>query len=989
MRLNVYLIEGREWTLKEGSYVKLKVGRCKSRSRVLKGTENPIWNEEFSFRATDLDDELVVSVYEYDDQQEAGLFSVYAGKFVGRVKIPLWSVATEENQSLPPTCFSVERPKNDGCKLLIALSLHGKGQDASSSEKSKLLNSDAEFAFSHDAYRGPSSFSKMALEVKPMMKTIAGHFERLFPKKEDEVSAGNVSSPEPSVSTYVEESSEETPTQPSFQELIQRLQSNGEMQASPENLQNGILLDEVFVGSSHDLNMAIFSPDSELVKSFGELQGTTEYKEEPWKWKSDCIPSLRRVVSYTKAATKLVKSVKATEEQVYVKADGKEYAVLVDVSIPDAPYGNIFKVELLYKIMPGMESSTGEETTRLVISWAINFSQNTMVRGMIEGGARKGMKENFEQFGNLLSQKFRKAGAAEISGKDQILATVGTQNRSLSLVRYFWNFTFVSTMLMLIYTCLHIFFSVTYPSKKWRFEFEGIDLPDSLGELITGGLLAIQMERVYEMVSHFIAARLRRGSDPGVRAQGEGWILTVALIEASDLASNDPKETLDPFVMLTCNGQTRTSSVKLQTDEPQWDEILEFDALEEPPSVLEVAVFNFEGLFDQASSLGYAEINFLKHSAAQLADIWVPLEGKLAQTSRSKLRLRIFLDNNNGVDTIRDYLSNLEKEVGKKLNLRSPHRTSTFQKIFSLPPEEFLISDFSCSLKRKMPLQGRLFLSARIVGFYANLFGHKTIFFFLWEDIADIQILPPSISTVGSPILVIVLHKGRGLDARHGAKALDDEGRLHFYFHSFVSLNAASRTITALWRTRTSDPAQKMDDDSGGKPTQCQLGEKGAAIVVENVEMSKVYSSQLPTNIASLMKMFDGGEFEATLMRRSGCHDYVSTPWERAGPAEELERRLCYRFSRRVSIFGGEVTCTQRKSPLLPESSAGWSIHEVMTFHDIPFADNFRVQFRYRMEESSEDRCKFEAYIGMVWLRRNKFEPRITKSVVGKFSRRI
>lgn len=92
-----------------------------------------------------------------------------------------------------------------------------------------------------------------------------------------------------------------------------------------------------------------------------------------------------------------------------------------------------------------------------------------------------------------------------------------------------------------------------------------------------------------------------------------------------------------------------------------------------------------------------------------------------------------------------------------------------------------------------MPLQGRLFLSARIVGFYANLFGHKTKFFFLWEDIVDIQVLPPSLASVGSPTLVIVLRKGRGFDARHGAKSQDEEGRLKFYFQSFVSFDAANR----------------------------------------------------------------------------------------------------------------------------------------------------------------------------------------------------
>lgn len=41
-----------------------------------------------------------------------------------------------------------------------------------------------------------------------------------------------------------------------------------------------------------------------------------------------------------------------------------------------------------------------------------------------------------------------------------------------------------------------------------------------------------------------------------------------------------------------------------------------------------------------------------------------------------------------------------------QIKLRSPQTNSAFQKLFGLPPEEFLINDFSCHLKRKkMPLQ--------------------------------------------------------------------------------------------------------------------------------------------------------------------------------------------------------------------------------------------------------------------------------------------
>ena len=106
--------------------------------------------------------------------------------------------------------------------------------------------------------------------------------------------------------------------------------------------------------------------------------------------------------------------------------------------------------------------------------------------------------------------------------------------------------------------------------------------------------------------------------------------------------------------------------------------------MEEPPAVLDVEVYDFDGPFDQAVSLGHAEINFLKHSATELADLWIPLEGKLAQSSQSKLHLRIFVDNNNGVETIREYLSKMGKEVGKKV--RTCFKFSLCSAIMSLEP---------------------------------------------------------------------------------------------------------------------------------------------------------------------------------------------------------------------------------------------------------------------------------------------------------------
>lgn len=43
-------------------------------------------------------------------------------------------------------------------------------------------------------------------------------------------------------------------------------------------------------------------------------------------------------------------------------------------------------------------------------------------------------------------------------------------------------------------------------------------------------------------------------------------------------------------------------------------EVFEYDATKEPPSMMDVEALDFKGPFAEASSLGYAKINFLKLS---------------------------------------------------------------------------------------------------------------------------------------------------------------------------------------------------------------------------------------------------------------------------------------------------------------------------------------------------------------------------------------
>ncbi|CAI9760221.1 unnamed protein product [Fraxinus pennsylvanica] len=1012
-------------------YVKLQLGRQRFRTKVVKKCLNPSWCEEFTFKVDDLKEEIVISVFDED--------KYLIDDYIGYIKVPIIRVFEAHEKSLGTSWYTLQprnkKAKNKDCgEILLTicflqnnslLDLPSGGDPVSSPRKSFDIAMDSPLRSSPLRSFSPMRSEEVSTskEDKSHPSTVAHRIAQIFNRNVDTMPTNSAESPNV---TELSESinpvglgtkSEEQSSFGNFEEAMKSLEMREQGGEVPSNLPGGIVIDQVYAIAPREMNLLLFSPESDFLKSLTDMQGSTELQIGPWKFENGGN-SLKRVFTYTKAASKLIKALKTIEEQTYLIADGKAYAVLSSVSTPDAPYGKSFRVEVLYCITPGPEQPSGNQSSQLVVSWRVNFLQSTMMKGMIEGGTRQGIKESFEQYANLLSTKVNPVDVKDIgSERDQLLASLQVESQSdwKLAVQYFANFTVISTFLMGLYVVMHIWLAM--PSTIQGLEFVGLDLPDSIGELIVCGVLILQGKRALESVSRFLQARVHKGTDHGIKAQGHGWLLTVALIEGSNLAAVDASGFSDPYVVFTCNGKTKTSSIKFQKADPHWNEIFEFDAMDDPPSMLDVEVFDFDGPFAEATSLGQAEINFLKSNISDLSDVWIPLRGKLAQACQSKLHLRIFLDNTRGSSAVKDYITKMEKEVGKKIRLRSPQTNSSFQKLFGLPPEEFLINDFSCHLKRKMPLQGRLFLSARIIGFHADIFGHKTKFFFLWEDIEDIEIIPPTLSSMGSPIIIVTLRPGRGFDARHGARTQDEEGRLKFHFHSFVSFNVANRTIMALWKARALTPEQKVqiaeeesednsletsEEESTAKNLQgslqpideeseakgLQTEEAGSFLGVEDVNMSIVYSSILSVPTSFFMELFRGSEIDQRVMERAGCFNYTHSPWESEKP-DVYQRQLYYKFEKRISRYGGEVTSTQQKSRL--PSRNGWLIEEIMTLHGVPLGDYFTLHLRYQVEDqpSRSVGCSVQVYFGIAWLKYTRHQKRITKNITSNLRQRL
>ncbi|CAI5496300.1 unnamed protein product [Closterium sp. Naga37s-1] len=595
--------------------------------------------------------------------------------------------------------------------------------------------------------------------------------------------------------------------------------SKGDM---PAALGGGVLVEQWYGVPAHELNGILFKPDSDFYAEFTAERKVSQLETGPWiEGDAAAIPSLAdslpatittanvpasppissRVVRYMTAPSSLVKSVLATELMRYSRADAGGYLVEVYVATPDVPYGNTFRTEMQFCITPSPDGSS----CQLRVSWAPCFLQSTMMKGMIENGMRSGLKDTYTVFQASTMMKGMIENGMR-SGLKDTYTVFQARVKGLPGVQFLL-----------------------------------LDLPDGVMELLCTAVIVLSAERALFRLRNIVTSRLLRRGDHGKKAEGEGWLLTVTLVQGEGVGEaggvggkSDPyvvftcngktrtssvklqtNRPSDPYVVFTCNGKTRTSSVKLQTNRPVWNEVLSFDAFEDPPSTLDVEIFDYDGPFSAPTALGQAEVDLVRSSAQELSDLWVPLQGGPRADARkggkaqgqapgqgveARLQLRVLLTSTSEASPPM-ILERISKQVGKELLRISDEKNTAFHNLFDLPDNEPLINDFSCALKKNLLSQGRLFLSPRLLAFHASLFRVRIKLAVRWEDIDELKENAPSIHSINrllNPSITIYVKPGRGgPDTRSAAYGIDPSGRLKIRFQSFARPTIAFRRAVA------------------------------------------------------------------------------------------------------------------------------------------------------------------------------------------------
>lgn len=113
MKLLVHVVEARGLPAMDlnglsDPYVRVQLGKHRSKTKVMKKNLNPFWDEEFSFRVGDLNEELIISVLDED--------KYFSDDFLGQIKIPLAKVLDAENLTLGTQWYQLQ-PKSKKAKL--------------------------------------------------------------------------------------------------------------------------------------------------------------------------------------------------------------------------------------------------------------------------------------------------------------------------------------------------------------------------------------------------------------------------------------------------------------------------------------------------------------------------------------------------------------------------------------------------------------------------------------------------------------------------------------------------------------------------------------------------------------------------------------------------------------------------------------------------------------------------------------------------------
>ncbi|KAH7387524.1 hypothetical protein KP509_16G027000 [Ceratopteris richardii] len=511
MQLFVKLLEARN--LKPSSdrpcqaYARFKFGNEKQKSQISpNGAKDPYWFEDFRFDVNDCGAELIIYIWIQDR-----LGSVCAGC----LRFPISEILSSRNQTLPSSWYPLQKknPKSKvsptgEVRVLVSLSdsTSSDARQADGDSKESIMNSTTNDLHDRPTVPGTNTeqtsdaafsvfFFKFLIWLLQKLKgflpeTLVDWLSQLLGQEE----ATTTDMEEVSRSDSLEA---EGPISASFFDDDGNCKPCSQ-QDMPPPLRGGILLSHTYKINAKALNAMFFGPECQFQKDLTKLQNAANLVEKPWTMGEHGFP--KRVITYVKTIKAMGKTImsNASEEQVYSRADDTGFVMNISAITPDVPYGKTFKVHVQYCIFAGSNTSSGEKTSLLRISWEIEFLSSTMMKAFIEKSTRQALEEFNKQHVQLLERHVNplegsttedcQVQDSEASKSDVTIPASRSNWQTLKMYLFYLRLCATFGLTGLIVS--HIYISNSDMGSKlevWR-----IDLPDSFTELIIASILGAQ-----------------------------------------------------------------------------------------------------------------------------------------------------------------------------------------------------------------------------------------------------------------------------------------------------------------------------------------------------------------------------------------------------------------------------------------------------------------------------------------------------------------
>lgn len=282
--------------------------------------------------------------------------------------------------------------------------------------------------------------------------------------------------------------------------------------------------------------------------------------------------------------------------------------------------------------------------------------------------------------------------------------------------------------------------------------------------------------------------------------------------------------------------------------------------------------------------------------------------------------------------------------------------------LFSLPDEEDVLDDFSCALKRKISIHGRLFCTDNFLCFYANILGFKTK-----------QVIP------FREVVSIKKHKGMS----NTLEIACTNGKSYF-LNSFIRAQDAFQFIYSLWRNSGyfNDENDDIGNWSDTEENAAEEEEKNSILSLPDDDIGdavETYKGIIPVSPQRFFDLFFSEEaifpFNSYCLHR-GDTELEITKWIDNEELGGYTREMKFRTKINGPSIGPKSTRCHRVQnyKFLNNSLVVKTSSKAL---DVPYSSYFLVEDEWVITEIAPEKSLFRTSVYVNFLKSTIFKGKI------------